>query len=172
MKNLNRYTVIPILITLINIVSCSTPRITAPRGWLPSASVAQHEAFGGWISVRYVERDTGDLIWKVHGELIAINLNQIFILTAQELTSIPIDSISRVELTMVQLSSDEDVDSYRQMIYPAKPLEEFRSYARFPQGLPDDIDRQSLKPKRVDVKISASTKAPRSPQKHQNPTKF
>ena len=172
MKNLNRYTVIPILMTLINIGSCATPRITAPKGWLPSTSVAQHEAFGGWISVRYVERDTGDLVWKAHGELIAINSNQIFILTAQELTSIPIDIISRVELAIVKSSGDSYIDSYRQMIYPAKPLEEFRAFARFPQGLPNDIDRESLKPKRVDVKISVSTKAPRSPQKHQNPTKF
>ncbi len=159
MKNRNRYIVIPILITLINIVGCSPT--TAPKGWLPSVSDAQHEAFGGWISVRYVNQ-TGDLEYTVHGELIATNSNQIFILTAQELTSIPINSISRMELAFVEFSGNANVDYHQQMIYPAKLLAEFRAYARFPQGLPEDIDTQSLKPKRPGVKPSIPAKAPQS----------
>ena len=143
MKNLNRYTVIPISIFLVHIFGCATT--TAPKGWLPAPAVAQHESYGGWVSVSY---HTGDSDAEVHGELIATNSNQIFILTAQELTSIPIDSISRMELAFVEFSGNENVDYHQQMIYPAKPLAKFRAYARFPQGLPEDIDTQSLKPKR------------------------
>ena len=152
----------PILfIALIHVVGCGGTT-TAPEGWLPPVSVAQHEAFGGWTSVRYHTGVSGS---EVHGELIAIHSNQIFILTAQELTSISTASISLMKLTIVQLAGNNDVDPHRQMIYPAKPLDEFRAYARFPQELPKDIDRQSLKPKRSGAKISTSTKAPGSPQK-------
>ena len=160
MKNLNRYTVMLIFIALTHVAGCGATT-TAPKGWLPSVSVAQHEAFGGWISVRY---HTGDLKRTVHGELIAIHSNQVFILTVQELTSLSSDSISYMKLTVVQLAGDRAVDRDRQMIYPAKPLDEFRAYARFPQGLPKDIDRQSLKPKRPGAKISVPTKAPGSPR--------
>jgi hypothetical protein len=168
MKNLNRHTVMLIFIALTHVVGCGATT-TAPKGWLPPLSVAQHEAFGGWTSVRY---HTGVSESEVHGELIAIHSNQVFILTVQELTSLSSDSISYMKLTVVQLAGDRAVDRDRQMIYPAKPLDEFRAYARFPQGLPKDIDRQSLKPKRPGAKISASTKAPGSPQKHRNRTKF
>ena len=161
MKNLNRYTLMPILfIALIHVVGCGATT-TAPKGWLPPVSVAQHEAFGGWTSVRY---HTGVSELEVHGELIAIHSNQIFILPAQGLTSISTASISLMKLTIVQLAGNNDVDPHRQTIYPAKPLDEFRAYARFPQGLPKDIDRQSLKPKSPGVKTSVPTKAPGSPR--------
>ena len=160
MKNLNRHTVMLIFIALTHVVGCGATT-TAPKGWLPPLSVAQHEAFGGWLSVRYQTGVSGS---EVHGELIAIHSNQIFVLTAQELISISTDTISYMKLTAVQLSGGREVDSYRQTIYPAKPLDEFRAYARFPQGLPKDIDRQFLKPKRPGAKISVPTKAPGSPR--------
>ena len=148
-----------IFIALTHVVGCATT--TSPKGWLPSVFTGQHEAFGGWTSVRYHTGVSGS---EVHGELIAIHSNQVFILTAQELISISTDTISYMKLTAVQLSGGREVDSYRQTIYPAKLLAEFRAYARFPQGLPKDIDRQSLKPKRPGVKISVPTKAPGSPR--------
>ncbi|MDE0400338.1 MAG: hypothetical protein OXL96_21290 [Candidatus Poribacteria bacterium] len=124
MKNLNRYIVILIFIALIHVISWGAT--TAAVG-----STSQ-EAFGERISVTY---HTGDLESEVHGELIAIHSNQILILTAQGLTSISTDSISRMQLAR---------NSYRRMIYPAKPLSEFLPYARFPQGLPKVVDRQSM----------------------------
>lgn len=195
MKNLNRYRVIFMLVTLIYISGCAST--TAPQGWLPSPPVAQHEGFGGWISVGY---HTGDLKRTVHGELIAIHPNQVFILTAQELTSISIDSIYDMKLTAYNAEHGQltgwtclgilstishgaflilsaptwiiggsCVTGTRsrepQITYPTRSLEAFRAYARFPQGLLEDIDRQSLKPKRLDAKLSVPTKAPESPQK-------
>lgn len=35
-------------------------------------------------------------------------------------------------------------DSYRKIVYPDQPLGAFRAYARFPQGLPKEIDRHSI----------------------------
>ena len=202
MKTLNRYIVILMFVTLIHISGCAST--TAPHGWLPPPSVAQHEGFGSWISVSY---RTGDLIRTVHGELIAIHSNQVFILTVQELTSISTDSIYDMKLTaynaraggltgwtclgilstishgvfliftspvwLIGGSIATVGRSYEpQMTYPARLLIEFHAYARFPHGLPEGIDRQSLKPKRPGVKISVPTKAPKSPQKHRDPIKF
>ena len=80
MKNLNRYIGMPVLsFALIYVVGC-VPTTTAPKGWLPSVSTVQHESYGGWVTVRY---HTGDSEGEVHGELITINPNQIFILTEQ-----------------------------------------------------------------------------------------
>ena len=166
MKNLNRDTVMPIIfLALIYGIGCAGPTTTAPEGWLPSVATAQHESYGGWISVRY---HTGASESEVHGELIAIRLNEVLILTLQELTSISADSISRMELTSVQLARDEAMDLHRQMIYPAKPLDAFRAHARFPQGLSKAIDMQFLKPKTIEVEISIPTEALESPQKDQS----
>ena len=145
MKNLNRDTVMPIIfLALIYVIGCG-PTTTAPKGWLPSVATAQHESYGGWISVRY---HTGDSESEVRGELIAIRLNEVLILTLQELTSISADSISRMKLTSVRFTDNEAMNLHQQMIYPAKPLDAFRAYARFPQGLPKIIDIQFLKRKK------------------------
>ena len=145
MKNLNRYTGLPILLfALIYVVGCG-PTTTAPNGWLPSVSDAQRESYGGWVTVKY---HTGDLESKAHGELIAIDPSQIFILTEQGFTNISIDGITQVKLRTIRLSGNADVDKYRQMMYPVQPLDEFRAYARFPQGLPETIGIQSLRPKK------------------------
>ena len=165
MKNLNRYIGLPIFMALIYVIGCGRATTTAPKGWLPSLSTAQHESYGGWVSVRY---QTGASVSEVSGELVAINLSQVFILTAQGLTAISADSISRVTLTITQLSGDSEVDLHRQMIYPAKPLDEFRAYARFPQGLSKAIDMQFLKPKGTEMKILVPTEVLESLQKDQS----
>ncbi|MDE0400336.1 MAG: hypothetical protein OXL96_21280 [Candidatus Poribacteria bacterium] len=165
MKNFNRYTVLPIFMGLIYVIGCGNATTTAPKGWLPSLSTAQHESYGGWVSVRY---QTGVSESEVHGELIAIHLSQVFILNAHELTSISSDSISRVTLTITQLSGDSEVDLHQQMIYPAKPLDEFRAHARFPQGLSKTIDMQFLKPKGTEMKILVPAEVLESLQKDQS----
>ncbi len=165
MKNRNRYTSLPILLALFYVVGCG-PTTTAPNGWLPSVSTAQHESYGGWVTVRY---HTGDSEEGAHGELIAIYANQVLILTSQELISISHDTITHMKLTSVQLSKDATVDQYRQMMYPLKPLDEFRAYARFPQGgLSKTFDMQFLKPKRSQEKILIPRETLKSLQKDQS----
>jgi len=145
MKNLNKYVGLPMLLfSLIYVVGCR-PTTTAPKGWLPSVSDAQRESYGGWVTVKY---HTGDSESEAHGELIAIDPHQILILTEQGVTNISIDSITQVKLTTIRLAKDTYVDKYRQMMYPVQPLDKFRAYARFPQGLPEAIDMQSLRPKK------------------------
>lgn len=199
MKNLNRYTVIPIFILLIHVVGCANT--TAPQGWLPSQSVAQHESYGGWVSVRYY---TGNSEVEVHGELIAIHTNQVLILSGSErLISIPVNSISLMNLTAYDANSEAltiltvagtlssishgfflffsvpvwviggssaiITTSYdAQMIYPAKPLDMFRAYARFPQGLSKAFDMQFLIPKGKKIKIPIPTEVLESLQKDQS----
>ena len=146
MKNLNRYTSLPILLlALIYVIGCGGATTTAPKGWLPSLSTAQHESYGGWVTVKSHTRDSES---EAHGELIAIDPSQIFILTEQGFTNISIDSITYMKLTTIRLAKNVNVNTYRQMMYPVKPLDEFRAYARFPQGLPEGIDIQSLRLKK------------------------
>lgn len=150
MKNLNRYTGVPVLVfALIYVVGCARTT-TAPNDWLPSVSDAQRESYGGWVTVKYHTGDSGS---EAHGELIAIHPSQIFIFTEQGFTNISIDSITHVKLTTIRLVGDTALDKYRQVVYPAKPLEAFRAYARFPQGLSKAFDTQFLKPKGSDEKI-------------------
>ena len=200
MKNLNRYTVLPILLfALIYVVGCG-PTTISPKGWLPSASAAQHESYGGWVSVRY---HTGDSESEVRGELIAIHSNQVLILNSDMLISIPVDSISDMKLTIYNadsknigvwtavgtlstlshgvclvlsaptwiiggLNATASTYSQAEMIYPAKPLDAFRAYARFPQGLSKAIDMQFLQLKKKDVKVSVPTELLESLQKDQS----
>lgn len=140
MKNLNRYTVIPIFIVLVHIFGCAPA--TVPKKELT------YKAVGEWTSVTY---QTGDSKLRVHGELIAIHSDQIFILATRGLTTIPSDSVSRMELNN---------NSDQRMTYPAKSLNGFLPYARFPQGFPKDIDRQSIYlPERAEAIIAAEQDA-------------
>lgn len=165
MKNLNRYIGVPVLVfALIYVVGCATTT-TAPKDWLSSVSDAQRESYGGWVTVKYHTGDSGS---EAHGELIAIHPSQIFILTEQGLTNISIDSITHVKLTTMRLAGDTSLDKYRQVIYPVKPLDAFRAYARFPQGVSKAFDTQFLKPKRSDEKILIPRETLKSLQKDQS----
>ena len=165
MKKLNRYIGVSVLsFALIYVVGCARTT-TAPNGWLSSISDAQRESYGGWVTVKYHTGDSGS---EAHGELIAINPNQIFILTEQGFTNISIDSITHVKLTTIRLAGDPSLDEYRQVMYPVKPLDAFRAYARFPQGVSKTFDMQFLKPKRSDEKILIPREALESLQKDQS----
>ena len=202
MKNLNRYMVALMFVTLIYIPACATT--TAPQAWLPELSVAQRDGFGGWVSIKY---GTEKSETTIHGELIAIDLNQLSVLTAQGMIFVPSKNIDFMKLTTYDSKSGRfagwtclgtlstishgvfliftapawllggscvtGIQSREpQITYPEKSLDEFRAFARFPQGLPKGIDGQSLSPKRPGEKISVSTETPESPQNHRNHHKF
>ena len=177
MKTLNRYTVMLMFFLLIYISGCASN--SAPRKWLSPPFAAQQEGFGGWISVKY---HTGDLETEIHGELIAVNQNQLFIFTTQGVKSIPTNRISRIKLTaydaevgkLTSWTALGTLSTLSHGIYsvftapswiitgaltarsqsfvpqlnsPPESWDTFRNYARFPQGLPEGLDMQSLKPK-------------------------
>ena len=60
------------------------------------------------------------------------------------------------------------MDKHRQMMYPVRPLDAFRAYARFPQGVSKAFDTQFLKPKGSDEKILIPREALESLQKDQS----
>lgn len=159
-------------------VACAAS--TAPRGWLPGPGEAQAEAYGGWISVqRQSHRET------IHGELIAVDRDSVFVLTAEELFVIPLADVRRAKLTSyksggsaialwglagtlstishgviliisaplwIVSSSIAAAGASRepQVTYPQRSQQELSMYARFPQGLPEGLDRSllTLKPRR------------------------
>lgn len=73
---------------------CATT--TAPPHWLPDAGSAQSEAFGGWIEIR--EKDQGSRSPSA-GELITIDNDTLFVLTAAGLASISSHDVERAKLT-------------------------------------------------------------------------
>ena len=129
MKNSNRYTSLAILLLAIIYVGRLWSNDNCTKG---VASVCLYRSTRKlWWLGSPLAYYTGDSAWEAHGELIAIHPSQIFIFSGQELTHISIDSITYIKLTIVQLSRDVDLDKHRQMMYPVKPLDEFRAYARF-----------------------------------------
>ena len=184
MKSFNRYTIMLMFFALIHVAGCAST--SAPKGWLSPPSDAQSEGFGGWISVemgqtnRPNKRSLRTATMRVRGELIAVNPNQLFVLTSQGLISVSASSISRMKLTphdvkegwwvglgalstlshgawlvftlpswiIGGLIAKRNASHASQLNYPVKSSwDEFPNYARFPQGLPESIDAQSLKPK-------------------------
>lgn len=82
---------------------------------------SQHSSIGGWTFL-------GTVSTLLHGFVLVL--------------SAPIWIISGSSMTASQ--SKKPV-----LKFPDKPLSEFSKYARFPQGLPEGLDRSKLKPKKI-----------------------
>lgn len=152
---------------------------TAPSKWLAPPIETQRQAFGGWISVDY---QTNRLKSEIHGELIAVAPDSIFVLAADRFWAIPAKQITKAKLTaydpnvgplalwsflgtlstashgfvliisapiwIISGTAASSAQSYQpQLSFPKKPWNEFRKYARFPGGLPQGLDRKTLKRK-------------------------
>jgi len=156
---------------------CAT--VPAPKGWLPKPSEAQSWAFGGWMSIEY---SSGRGEKTSQGELIAIQDENIYLLTAEELAVVPINNVHNSAIYVYKNSVDSVgiwallgtlstiSHGFYALIsapiwiisgslnasgesksgclkYPDKDWQEFRKFARFPQGIPQGLDLQALKPK-------------------------
>jgi len=69
---------------------------TAPSKWLSLPQETQRLAYGGWISINYQNDRTPT---EVHGELIAIHSDSIFLLVSNNLIGIPTAKIAKAKLT-------------------------------------------------------------------------
>jgi hypothetical protein len=72
---------------------------TAPHGWLPTSQDAQTNTYGAWseVCLRYPEKAE-----LVHGELIAVHEDSLFVLTAETLMGLSRDQLRSVRLTTYQ----------------------------------------------------------------------
>ena len=84
-----------ILLSCLTCLVLGCARSSATKGWLPVASQARQEAFGGWIEVKY---GAGEEEKEVKGELIAVEEDSLFTLSEIGLVSIAAGDISRATL--------------------------------------------------------------------------
>ncbi len=160
---------------------CATT--TAPLEWLPEPTAVQSTAFGGWVSVKYTSESSKK---NVHGELLAVHRDELFVLTKDSLVIIPKSHILKAKLTAYDANAEylaglsllgcistgshglfllisapawlisgtiiTGYRSYEPQVYYSKryPVswDEFRKYARFPQGFPQGLERRELELKR------------------------
>lgn len=85
-----------VLLCAFAVLAMGCASTTAPSKWLPRPDQTQALAHGGWISVHYAE---GRTMLQVHGELIAIHADSMFVLPADGLKVIPTAKINQAKLT-------------------------------------------------------------------------
>ncbi len=152
---------------------------TAPPKWLSLPQETQRLAYGGWISINY---QNNRLPSEVHGELIAVHPDSVFVLVPNNLLGIPTAQIAKAKLTafaantaplalwsilgtlstlshgvgliisapvwIISGTAATSAQSYTpQLSFPKKSWNEFRPFARFPNGLPPGFERRTLRPK-------------------------
>jgi len=148
-------------------------RTTAPDGWLPTPQQAQTDGYGGWIRVEYqagseLEGEllsaTADTIHMLSDRWIAVPLSQVKQAT---LTGYDV-RIQRLELwgvlgavsafshgffvlitgpTWIVASTAGAANASVAPRTMSTSPTALNMYARFPQGLPSDIDRTTIRPK-------------------------
>jgi hypothetical protein len=167
------------LITMIGMQMAGCASSRAPGGWLPDPADRHSLTYGGWISVRLIDRVYG---WDAEGELIAVDNDSLYIWSDfYEFGAIPLNKIHEAQLTAYDIKASQlatwtllgilttpshgfiliisapawlllgaiptAAQSYTPQIkYPSKTWNEFRKFARFPQGLPQGF-KGKIKPK-------------------------
>jgi len=81
---------------MLTIFAMGCASTTAPSKWLAPPAETQCLAYGGWISINYQNNRTKS---EVHGELIAVHPDSVFVLTVNQLWAIPSNKISKAKLT-------------------------------------------------------------------------
>jgi hypothetical protein len=169
--------------TILCLLSIHCATTNAPDNWLPEPEASVADPYGGWIDIQprkgriisgeliavssdsvyladssmyalakgnilnarvaYYDAGTELAMGAVLGPFVTLSNGLFLIFTAPMwIIGGPIAASSR--------SFDPIVD------YPKKPLEDFAKYARFPQGIPPDLDRASITMKKAPVKESRS----------------
>jgi hypothetical protein len=150
---------------------------TAPRGWLPAAEEAPHQAFGSWIRLEDRSRPPTTV---TEGELIAVDRDTIHVHSFGRLVSLPRASVCCVTLTAFHLDYGSiaawaalgtlSTASHGFGLILTAPIwmlagtaaasnasvapriqstdpDVLRRFARFPQGIPPGLDRATLRAK-------------------------
>ncbi len=76
----------------------------APKGWLPSPSDVQSQAFGGWMELTRAT-PSGEVV--VRGELIAVHPDHVYIMSERVLVDVPTKDVVSASLNIYQNSAKE-----------------------------------------------------------------
>lgn len=173
------------IVFIICLLGCSTANIPVSYRFKPRD--LKKEITGNWIEINMHSKSNINPDIKLSGELIAIELDTIYILTEEKLNSIQINRINEAILYIFSnqagnyavttgllylpdiiaafvtgipyflefgipwlivgssISIYEASDNSNRLIYPKENiLEDFKKYARFPQGMPKGIIKEKL----------------------------
>ena len=139
----------------------------APAGWLPSADDLGRSGRGAWITIR----DSGTGKTTTAGELISVADGRMYVLAEDGLRIVPAAEVRSAVVAVYASGADAQVgasfitlthgswqilttplwwglvhDASRAPLlkHPPLPLEGLGRFARFPHGLPPDLDLQAL----------------------------
>jgi hypothetical protein len=127
------------------LAGCSGATTQPPPGGLPSAQGSPHDPYGSRALIEPLASSAPDL----EGELVAAQDDSLFLFERDTLRVIPAEAVNRVRVVQYEKGRPTTVvfmvgsgEKVR-----AQDLERLAPYARFPQGLPPDVDRASLRPR-------------------------
>lgn len=164
---------------LILLEACATT--SAPKGWLEEPETMQRKSFGGWITVNgnspnpcdgeliAVNSDTIFVMTPIelraiptksvyHAKLTAYQSHQgelgaWTVLGTLSTLSHGVGLIFTAPAWLLFGSIATSAQSHvPEIIYPKKPWGDLKAFARFPQGLSNEIDRSALKPKSLSAR--------------------
>jgi hypothetical protein len=170
MQNRNLLHTILIAALCVFMNSCATTN--APPGWLSETERVAADPYGGWVDIQchhdlfYGEliAVTKDTLFMADSSLHAISSQDILVahVTRYQIYSLSgvvilgtISTLSHGSLLIISMplwlllgSTAAYIRAHEPIIeYPDKPLEELTPFARFPQGLPSELNRQAIKMK-------------------------
>jgi len=169
----NKFNLYYIIILFFILPGCA-PQI-APHGYLPTSEESQKNTYGGWIKIQNQKNIlVGELITISSDSVFVLLEDQLNVISKTEVIDMRLDKYDSKSTNMfgwttfgiystishgllLQLSfpiwiltgsMSSSIQSRKPIIlYPNLPFDDFVPFARFPQGLPDELKRGSLKSK-------------------------
>lgn len=159
---------ITFVLTSTLLTSCASTR--APSGWLPDADQARSSMFGGWVEIKSRQGQVWGELIAVAEDTVFVADTTLLAIAATDVLSARLVTYDESSLggyvflgTLSTLSNGlllvltapmwliagsiaATSRSYDPIIdYPSKPLKQFVPFARYPQGLPPNMDRSTVK---------------------------
>ena len=142
----------------LSLGGCAAATMPEPPPGLPPAELSRDDPFGSWASVQLVGDPAKGLANYAHGvdplgphgvqgELVAAERDSLFVFAGDSLRAIASARVMRVQVIRHQAAQPvvESFDAGESAKDRAKHLRRLSAYARFPQGLPPEIDRAALR---------------------------
>jgi hypothetical protein len=154
------------------LTSCATTKV--PPHWLREPEEIPYEGYGGWIDVHTFNKSriAGEMIAISKDTVFVADIITLHAVASNDILSARLTTYNATDMSgYVLLGTLSTISNGWYLIfsgplwmiggsiaaryrlydpiidYPQKPLEQFRLFARYPQGLPADLDRDGIKMK-------------------------
>ena len=169
----NKFNLYYIIFIFFIIPGCA-PQI-APHGYLPTSEETQSDTHGGWTKIQSKNKLlSGELIAISSDSIFILSNDQLNVISKIEVIDMRLDKYDSKSINMFGwttagiystishgwglflsvpswILTGSIVSSYQSrkpiIEYPNSPFDNFIRFSRFPQGLPDELNRDTLKSK-------------------------